>query len=90
MVKFDLRTRIAAIQRTHREELCEENVCICGYHGDYPKHVADAVIRDLGNLREVHTYYRPDGTPVTVLEGNYPARFDAEERCYGGLRAENE
>ena len=40
----DLRTRIAAIQRTHREELCEENVCICGYHGDYPKHVADAVI----------------------------------------------
>ena len=46
--------------------------------------MADAVIAELGNLHEAHTYYRPDGTPVTVLEGNYPARFDAEDRCYGG------
>ena len=53
----NLRTRIAAVQRKHREELFEENVCICGFHGNYPKHVADAVIRELG-LHPVETLDR--------------------------------
>ena len=47
---IDPRTQIAKVQRTHREELCEENVCICGHHGNYPKHVADAVIEALGPI----------------------------------------
>lgn len=45
-----VRTRIAAAVRIHREELNEENVCICGHHGNYPKHVADAVIRELDTV----------------------------------------
>ena len=52
----NLRDRIAAVQRKHREELCEENVCICGHHGDYPTHVADAVIAELGLVE-----FRSDG-----------------------------
>ena len=68
----DLRTRIAAVQRAHREELCEENVCICGHHGDYPNHVADAVIRELSLM--IDDSYRISYGNAFIVHGYYEVR----------------
>lgn len=39
----DLYKLAAGVLRNHREELNEEDVCICGAHGDWPVHVGQAV-----------------------------------------------